>query len=387
MSGHRESVVLLTGATGAVGRELLSRMARRPSTRVICLVRAASDAEADHRLLETMDAMTHQPLSAEERSRVSALRGDITSDRLGLDAARWDAVAAQVTRIVHGAANVSWSLPIDEARRINVGGTSEMLRLAEAASRRGTLEAFDYLSTVMVAGKQQGLIGEETLDDKGEFWSTYEQSKNEAERMVRSRKGSLPVSIFRLSMVVGDSRTGYTSTFNVMYWPLKMLSRGMFRIAPADPEGVVDIVPVDYVADAVEALSADPAQRGRGFHIAAGPRNCCTVSEFLDLASEVMGIPRPVLVNPTVFMAFVKPMVLAVTWGKRRQAFHKARVYLPYLSYRARFDDSQARAALEPRGITPPPVRTYFRTLVDYAIRADWGKRGAHGSDGRDRAA
>jgi thioester reductase-like protein len=350
-------------------------MLRPPDTRVICLVRAASDEEAGQRLSETMDELTHQPLSSEQRTRVTALRGDITKERLGLDQARWDALAAQATRIVHGAANVSWSLPIEEARRINVGGTSEMLRLAEAASRRGTLQAFDYLSTVMVAGKKQGLIGEEQLDDREGFWSTYEQSKNEAERMVRSRKDSLPISVFRLSMVVGDSRTGHTSSFNVMYWPLKMLSRGMFRIAPADPAGVVDIVPVDYVADAVEALSADPAQRGKGFHIAAGAENCCTVSEFLDLAVETLEIPRPMLVNPTVFMAFIKPLILAVTWGKRREAFHKARVYVPYLSYHSRFDITQALAGLEPRGLTPPPVRAYFRNLIEYAIQTDWGKK------------
>jgi thioester reductase-like protein len=374
MSDALQSAVVLTGVTGAVGRELMSRMVRAPGTHIVCLVRAATDEEADKRLSETIDQLTHHPLSSEERSRVRALRGDITTERLGLDAARWDALAGQATRIVHGAANVSWSLPIEEARRINVGGTAEMLRLAEAASRRGTLRAFDYLSTVMVAGKQQGLIGEEQLDDRAGFWSTYEQSKNEAERMVRSRKDSLPVSVFRLSMVVGDSRTGHASSFNVMYWPLKMLSRGMFRIAPADPAGVVDFVPVDYVADAIEALSADPAQRGKGFHLAAGAENCCTVSEFLDLAVEIMGIPRPILVNPTVFMAFVKPLVLAVTWGKRREAFHKARVYVPYLSYRARFDDTQARAGLEPRGLTPPPVRTYLRTVIEYAIQADWGK-------------
>src|SRR6185503_9466239 len=112
------------------------------------------------------------------------------------------------------------------------------------------------------------------------------------EGAVWGAKSGLPVSVFRLSMVVGDSRTGHTSAFNVMYWPLKMLSRGVFWIVPADPTGVVDIVPVDFVADAVEALSADPARRGRGFHIAAGPDRCCTIGEFLDIASEAMGIRR-----------------------------------------------------------------------------------------------
>ena len=70
----------------------------------------------------------------------------------------------------------------------------------------------------------------------------------------------------------------------------------------------------------------------------------------------------------------VRPLILTVTWGKRREAFHKARVYVPYLSYRARFDDTQARAALEPLGLRPPPVQTYFRNLINYAIATEWGK-------------
>jgi thioester reductase-like protein len=380
MSRDGHQVILLTGATGAVGRELLARMVRRPAARVVCLVRAATDEEAERRLSATLDELAHHALSDEERSRVTALRGDVTQQRMGLNPAKWESLAAETTRIVHGAANVSWSLPIEEARRINVVGTTELLRLAEAACSRGTLQAFDYLSTVMVAGRRRGLIGEEELDEKAGFWSTYEQSKAEAERAVRSRKGSLPISIFRLSMVVGDSQTGHTSAFNVMYWPLKMLSRGMFWIAPADPQGVVDIVPVDYASDAVEALSADPQQRGKSFHIAAGPQCCCTMSEFLDLAVEVMGIRRPMLVNPAVFMALIKPLILTVTWGKRREAFHKARVYIPYLSYQARFDDTQARAALEPFGLRPPLVRTYFRNLIDYAIATDWGKQHRQGA-------
>ena len=368
-------VVVLTGATGAVGRELLVRILRGAATQVVCITRAGSDDEASNRIHTTLDELPHHALSAEERSRVLALRGDILQERIGLAPAQWDALAANTTRIVHGAANVSWSLPLEDARRINVGGTAEMLRLAEAACRRGALRAFDYLGTVMVAGRRQGLIGEEELDESAGFWSTYEQSKAEAERSVRARRGTLPVSIFRLSMVVGDSKTGHTSSFNVMYWPLKMLSRGMFRVAPADPHGVVDVVPLDFATDAVEAISADAAQRGKCFHIAAGPQACCTISEFLDLAVEALGIPRPVLMNPRLFHALVRPLILALVWGKRRENFRKARVYLPYLSYRATFDDAQARAALAPRGLAPPLVREYFRKLIEFAVASDWGKR------------
>jgi long-chain acyl-CoA synthetase len=372
-SGH--SVVLLTGATGMVGRELAVRMARTPGTRVVCPVRAASDDDAERRLSETLARMTHQPLSPAARSRITAVRGDITQPRLGLEPARWEALAAEVTRIVHGAANVSWSLPLEDARRINVGGTMELLRLADAAAARGTLRAFDYLSTVMVAGRRQGVIGEEDLDESAGFWSTYEQTKAEAERLVRSRNGSLPVSIFRLSMIIGDSRTGHTSAFNVMYWPLKMLSRGVFWIVPADPNGIVDVVPVDFAADAIEALSADPAQRGKSFHIAAGPDDCCTMAEFLDAAVEILAIRRPILVNPTLFLAIVRPFLYAVTWGKARESLKKGRVYLPYVAYRTRFDVTQARAGLARHGLEPPPIRQYLPAVIAYAKEVEWGAR------------
>lgn len=378
MNRSADNVVLLTGATGMIGRELAVRMARRPGTRIVCPIRAASDLEAEQRLTATLADMPHQPLSPEQRARLSAFCGDITAPGLGVPQSRWDALAADVTRIVHGAASVSWSLPLEEARRINVGGTMELLRLAEAASRRGTLRAFDYLSTVMVAGRRQGIIGEEELDERSGFWSTYEHSKAEAERLVRSRKGSLPVSVFRLSMVVGDSRTGHTSSFNVMYWPLKMLSRGVFWIVPGDRTGIVDVVPVDFVADAIETLSADPAQRGKSFHIAAGKDDCSTVGELLDTAAEIMQIRRPILVNPRVFMPIVRPLLYTVTWGKRRESLNKGRVYLPYLAYRARFDVTQARAGLAPHGLAPPPLRSYMSRLIEFAKAVDWvspGKR------------
>jgi thioester reductase-like protein len=237
-SDQNSRVVLLTGATGMVGRELMVRMARRPDTTVICPVRAADDAEAERRITVTLSRMPHQPLTDVERARITAFAGNIATPRMGLDQNRWDALADRVTRIVHGAASVSWSQPLDVARTVNVGGTTEMLALADAAQRRGQFRAFDYLSTIMVAGKRQGTIGEEELDQTHGFWSTYEQSKAEAEALVRARKETLPISVFRLSMVVGDSRSGHTSAFNVMYWPLKMLSRGVFWVVPADATGM-----------------------------------------------------------------------------------------------------------------------------------------------------
>jgi long-chain acyl-CoA synthetase len=369
-----QNVVLLTGATGMVGREILQRIARSADSRVLCLIRAVDDAEARARLDRTIQEMPHR-LSPERRACIDAVAGDLTRERFGLSRQAWEKLAEEVTRIVHGAASVTWNLPIETVRQINVEGTQRMLELAVESQRRGRFRKFDYLGTTMVAGRRTGLIGEEELDDSYGFFNTYEQSKWEAEKLVRTYRDSLPVSIYRLSMVVGDSKTGYTSAFNVMYWPLKMMSRGMFWFAPADPQGIVDIVPVDYLCDALEELSADPKQIGKCFHLAAGPERCCTIGEILDLAVQTFKVRRPILMNPRTFFLFVRPLLYAVTWGRKREVMKTARVYLPYLSFQAKFSTEQTRAALEPKGLVPPTVREYFQTLVDYAIRTDWGKR------------
>jgi thioester reductase-like protein len=369
--------ILLTGATGTVGRELLARMLAAPDARLICLVRAADDAEAGRRLVDALADRPGDPLDERQRQRVRAIAGDLTRERLGLPERDWHRLADEVTRIVHGAASVTWNLPIDESRAVNVAGTERMLQLAEEGRRRGVLAKFDYLGTCMVAGKRTGLIGEDDLDDRHGFHNTYEQTKFEAESLVRGRASDVAASIFRLAMVVGDSRTGYTSTFNVMYWPLKMMARGRVLAAPGSRDGVLDMVPLDFVGEAIEAISADPARRGKAFHIAAGPASC-TVGDVLDLAVERFGVKPPRLLGPRAF-GLLRPLLYSVIWGKRRETMKKGRVYVPYLSYQARFDTAHVRAALEPRGIRPPVVREYFAQLIDYALATDWGRRPVRG--------
>ncbi len=365
--------VLLTGATGFVGRELLWRLAREPSDRVVCLLRAKDEDDANARLVRVLDQSRPEPLSTEQKARVTAIRGDLTEEELGLTPGQRDKLAGTISRVIHGAATVDWATPLETARRINVEGTRRVVELAKLAQARGVLRRFDYISTCHVCGRRRGRIPEESLDGGAAFFNHYEQSKFEAEQLVRS--SGLPFATFRLSSVVGDSRTGYSSTFKVMYWPLKMLSRGMAWVVPADRRGIVDIVPVDYICDALEALSAEPTQRGKTFHLAAGPEYSSTIGELLELGVRSFRVRPPLLVPPSLFFYTLRPMLYLVTWGKRRKMLRKGRVYVPYFAFRAAFDTSQVRAVLEQKGLRPPLVQDYFQKLIDYAIASDWGKR------------
>lgn len=366
--------ILLTGATGFVGRELLWRLTRTPQRRVVCLIRAQNPLQANDRLQALLDQSQPECLTSERRSRVCAVAADITKPRLGLSYTEWQQLADSAVRIIHGAASVDWAQPLETARAINVEGTRRMIELAKAAQSRGTLRSFEYMSTCYVCGRRTGLISEGDLNDTYGFFNSYEQSKFEAEQLVRG--SGLPYYVFRLSMVVGDSRTGYASTFKVMYWPLKMLSRGMAKAVPASPKGIVDLVPVDYVCDAMEALATDPHQLGKTFHLAAGPGRSSTVGDMINMAVSRFKVSKPLLIPQRFFDLFVRPILYLIIGSKKRELLKKGRIYRPYFAYGAAFDTAQVRAVLDPAGIIPPPVQDYFQRLVDYAIASDWGKAG-----------
>jgi thioester reductase-like protein len=213
--------VVLTGATGFVGSELLARFLDRGDRHVYALVRAEDDEAAAARL--------------PRHERLTAVAADIERPGLGLDERTADAVADEATTVVHCAASVSFDYDLDRSRRVNVDGSRHVLELAERCAERGDgLERLSYVSTAYVAGTHRGLFSEEELDVGQEFRNPYERSKFEAETLLRERADGLPLQVLRPSIVVGDRRTGRTSSFNVLYGPLKAFARGKL---PAIPGG------------------------------------------------------------------------------------------------------------------------------------------------------
>ncbi len=333
--------VLLTGATGFVGMELLRRFFERGDHRIHALVRAPDDRAAAARL--------------PGHPRLNVVAGDIEQPGLGLSGATRERLAQDVTTIVHCAASVSFDLSLEESRRVNVDGTRNVVEFAERCRR---LDRLTYVSTAYVAGEPRGLFREDQLDVGQRFRNPYEQSKFEAEQLIRERGRNLPLQVLRPSIVVGDSRTGRTSSFNVLYGPLKALARGRIPAIPARRSSPVDIVPVDYVADrAYELVTNGPDGT---FHLVAG-RNATTVGRLIEMAAGHLRRPAPAVLPPRLYGHAVHP------WLRRRHAgLRRLEVYFPYFSMRVRFDD---------RRLGPgPAVEGYFHRLVDFAERAGWGR-------------
>lgn len=365
---HRAGV-LITGATGFVGGEVLARLLADGERPVYVLVRARSAKEARTRLKRTIVSLlgSYEPWGRQ----AIAVAGDLTTPGLALTGARREWLAERTREIVHCAASVSFTLGIDESRAINVAGTSRLLDLAALCDRRGGLDCFTHVSTAYVAGTHHGLFAESDLDVGQGFRNAYERSKFEAEVLVRRRSGSLPVQVLRPSIVVGDSRTGWTPAFNVIYQPLRAFARGSYRAIPADTRAPVDVVPVDYVADAIVALAGRP---GATYHLTAGER-ASSVGELIELAARGLDRPAPRIVSPRLYQRTIHPVLLRTASDAGRTAMRRSEAYFPYFSIPTTYDDARTRAALAPHGLEPPPLPSYFPRLLDFARTARWGRR------------
>jgi thioester reductase-like protein len=354
--------VFMTGATGFLGMEVLARLLEAGDRDVVCLVRAADSDAAEARLDGVLETLWTDP--EPYRARVRAVAGDLTSPGLGLRNGDRAALAEEIGAVLHCAASISFDLPLEEARQINVEGTREVIGFAREAKALGRLDRFLHVSTAYVSGAYPGTFGERQLVAGQEFRNTYEQTKNEAEQIVAEADDLAP-AVVRPSIVMGESDSGWTPTFNVLYWPLRAFSRRLFDTVPAVAHARVDVVPVDYVADGIVYL-LDHSETGV-FNLVAGSE-APTVEDLIDLSTEAFGIQRPQLVDPG------HPTKLA-----------DGEVYVPYFDMRVVFDDARAREVLEPAGIRAPKLSDCFGNLIDYAEAARWGKRPMSRQAARER--
>jgi nucleoside-diphosphate-sugar epimerase len=231
-----------------------------------------------------------------------------------------------------------------------------VIELALEIAAEGSLRRFVHVSTAYVSGRHAGEFAEEDLDAGQEFRNTYERSKNEAERVLRAAaaSGDLPLAVARPSIVVGHSVSGWTSAFNVLYWPMRAFERGLLQEVPARADSIVDFVPVDYVTDGVLALLDDEAAVGT-YNLVAGEL-ALSAGELVALHASITG-REPV--------RFVE--VGGLPAG--------AETFAPYFDVRCRFSDARAQALLADAGVEKPDPREYLGRLISYAQASNWGKR------------
>ncbi|HLN88819.1 MAG TPA: SDR family oxidoreductase, partial [Candidatus Binatia bacterium] len=275
--------VLITGANGFVGTQIARRLLQNQDVTILALIRAADAEEGARRL--SREWWDWPELVNAIGTSVNIVCGDVCSPHLGLKETDYNSLIESVTHIIHTAAD--WRLvSLEEIRKTNVQGTANILEVAKEANKRHNFGRFAHISTAYVAGGRTGDVSEADLTDKFGFFTNYERSKYEGELLIRSVKNELPVSIFRPSMIIGDSKTGAIKTFNTFYYPVKLYLTGKRRFMPVGRSLRINVIPVDYIADAVAKLTFDPNAVGLTFHLVAPHQTLITVGELLDFLQK-----------------------------------------------------------------------------------------------------
>lgn len=335
--------VLLTGYPGFIGRRLADRLADS-GARVVALVEPRMAAQA-------------RALAGE---RIEVVEGDISARRLGLAARDWERLTAQVRTVFHLAAIYNLAVPLEVAQRVNVDGTGNVLELCRACER---LERLNYVSTAYVAGERRGVVYEHELALGQDFKNHYESTKFQAELWVRREMDRIPTTIYRPAIVVGDSRTGETQKFDGPYFMLRVIARCRSMRVPIPQFGrsgaTFNVVPVDFVLDALLAGAAEPAALGSTFHL-VDPEPV-SAAELLRILSHAYAGRGPAYrVAPRAVGAALRvPAVRAGFGGAPRESIR-------YLNHPVTFDARQAADVLGGAGLRVPRFEEYAQTLVRF---------------------
>jgi thioester reductase-like protein len=340
----------ITGFPGFIADRLLERLARK-QCRFILLVQPSWLERA------RVEIDRIAGLTGRARDDFRIVEGDITQPNLGLTAADLDLARQQTTRVFHLAALYDLAVPQEPALRVNVGGTRNVIEFARSLP---SLRHFHHVSTCYVAGKREGVILETELRHDAGYRNFYEESKCLSELEVESVKDVLPVTIHRPAVVCGDSQTGETVKYDGVYYLILYLLRwpSLSSINIGNYEVSLNLVPVDFVVDAMAALAFDDNAIGKTLQL-ADPAPLSTNELFNTIARAVNG-KRSRLTAPRSWVYF---FLMLPPSPKITGLPHSA---VPYFFVKQLYDTSQSQALLAPHGIKCPSFASYVDNIVDF---------------------
>ncbi|MFB9904333.1 SDR family oxidoreductase [Allokutzneria oryzae] len=334
------STILVTGAAGLVGSEVVARLVKS-GHKVLALV---------HR-----QQVLHRNSGAALCSAdVTLVPGDVTKPRLGLPAR----IASTVDKVVHCAAITDFGRSKAVYQSVNVDGTTNVVELAA-----GLGVPLVHVGTAYVCGERDGVALESDLDVGQRFANAYEESKLQAETLVhKARADGLAAAVVRPSIVVGAERTGVVRDFKNLYVVLKLTTEGKVRSIPGHYDANLDLVPVDYVADlTVEVAERFSEAEGKTFH-AVG--KALTLRDFSDVLAEYPSFGVPRFVPPSSFDAQRLPM------AERMYYERVASLYESYFQRRVHFDTSTTDAFRRRKAPSGGPA--YLRRLLDHCLKVGY---------------
>jgi NAD(P)-dependent dehydrogenase (short-subunit alcohol dehydrogenase family) len=357
----------VTGATGFIGRFLLAELLERDGT-IYVLCRASSMDKIDE-LRERLDA---------DDERIVPVIGDLGKERLGVEPDEIERLNGKIEHFFHLAAIYDLTADADTQRLANVEGTRHALHLAEAVHA----EHFHQVSSIAAAGLYRGVFTEDMFDeatdvDKNPYYAT----KHESERVVRT-EATIPWRVYRPGIVVGNSETGEIDKIDGPYYFFRTIQR-LRNLSPSWLRGIgiegspINLVPVDYVAKAMDYLAHQPGLDRRAFHLT--DPSPMTVGDMANAFAKAAKAPqfayhvdtKPVESAINALPGPVKAIAMRLPGTKQATDLVLAELGIPrevlhYINYPTRFDSTKTQEALAGSGIEVPPLASYAQTLWEY---------------------
>ena len=354
--------IFLTGATGYIGAHVASILLERHTDRLNLLVRAGAEHEAKERLWRALQLhLDSAPFRDALETRISVFRGDLTEPSFGLDSAEYWRLVGTTESVIHCAASLNRKSE-KSCLNVNLRGTLEVVQLARRAQGAHGLRRFSQVSTVAVAGHRSHEVVTEdaAIDWSRSDYDPYARTKKFCEHMVKELLPDVPRTVFRPSIVLGDSRRPETTQFDMVR---AFVFLAGLPILPFRATDRIDIVPVDYVAEAIAELHQSSNPEHDIYHLSSGT------------ASETFGQLTRALARaggdtaPQFWPGLEQSFSAVVNWlSNQRSAVGRGasllKVFMPYLVWDTVFDNSRVVSAM---GRAPEPFSQYAYPLLRFS--------------------
>ncbi|WP_269532190.1 SDR family oxidoreductase [Chitinimonas sp. BJYL2] len=353
----------VTGATGFIGNHLVHTLLKKRKGKIYALVRKES--------LEKFDKIRER--WGKDGERVIPVVGDLSKPKLGVSAKDITELKGKIKHFFHLAALYDLKAGAEEQIEVNVNGTRHAVQFADA------IEAgiFHHTSSIAAAGLYEGVFSEDMFDEAGKLNHPYFRTKHDSEAVVR-KECKRPWRVYRPGIVVGSSKTGEIDKIDGPYYFFKLLQKMRKILPPWMPAigidgGRINIVPVDFVVEAMDHIAHINGHNGKCFHLT--DPDAKRVGEVLAIFAEAAHAPKLALrINPAIFgfiPSMVRQALTSLTPVRRVRDAVMKDLGLPsdvmnFVSYPTRFDSRQTQKLLQGTGIAVPALETYAWKLWDY---------------------
>ncbi len=354
--------IFLTGATGYIGAHVAANLLQQYDSTLNLLVRGRDAQDAELRLWHAMQLHLSFPEFYEYlQAKIRIFRGDLTAPQFGLDQDSYDRLVHTTDSVIHCAASLNRKSE-KSCLNVNLRGTLEVIQLARRAHYYHGLQRFSNVSTVAVAGKRSHEIVTEdrSIDWNLSDYDPYARTKKFCEHMLRELLPEVPITIFRPSIVLGDSRYPQTTQFDMVR---SFVFLAGLPVLPFRPHDKIDIVNVDFVAHAIATLHMKRDPQHDTYHLSSGNDS----QSFRDLTRALAAAQqkRGPMFMPLLEGAFTKAVnMLSNRKGAVGHGAALMKVFLPYLVWNTVFDNTRAVIEL---GRKPVPFSQYSYPLLQFS--------------------